>query len=91
MSGLPAADKNTGPQGLGAGVMSLQVYARTHPRLRRQRIIIPIIIASMTAVTEEAYAVVCPDAKLIVLVVSGLVCGAKLYIYIETAKLVRMF
>lgn len=33
--------------------MSLQVYARTHPRLRRQRIIIiPIIIASMADAIE---------------------------------------
>ncbi len=32
--------------------MSLQIYARTHPRLRRQRIIIPIIIASMAAAIE---------------------------------------
>lgn len=69
--------------------MSLQVYARTHPRLRRQRIIIPIIIASMAAAIEVRVMLLY-NVTLILELFRGF-NAAKLVLLIQTAKSVEMF
>lgn len=82
--------------------MSLQVYARTHPRLRRQRIIITIIIASMAAAIEFCVMLLY-NVTLILELFRGFNAGfniscqtpassaAKLVLLIQTAKSVEMF